>query len=164
MNVSQTAEYALRAVVCLARHEDSQTTQHIAECTGVPQSYLPKVLQPLTRAKLVSAQRGVRGGYMLQCPSDELTVLKVINCVDPARRIPRCPGVSTEEQGNGLCPLHRLLDQAIESLQDLFSRTTIHQLAFGPDGKPIRCGDKAAPGQTTADIIFPMETPQDTAI
>lgn len=143
MNVSQTAEYALRAVVCLARHGDAQTTQHIAECTGVPQSYLPKVLQPLARAKLVSAQRGVRGGYMLQRGGDEITVLEVVNCVDPIRRIENCPNSQPEEESR-LCPLHRLLDKAIESTERLFSEATIESIAYEQDGRPAKCAGKSS--------------------
>ncbi len=144
MAVSQTAEYALRAVICLARHKEAQTTQHIAECTGVPQSYLPKVLQPLTRSNLVSAQRGVRGGYTLERKADELSVLEVVNCVDPVGRIKTCPGhpdgpdVAVGE-GQGLCPLHQLLDDVLAATERRFAETTIDQLAYDADGSPTLC-------------------------
>ena len=49
--LSQTVEYALRAVVYLAMHSpDPQTTAAIAKATQVPTAYLAKVLQGL-RAK-----------------------------------------------------------------------------------------------------------------
>ena len=63
---SQTVEYALRAVVCLAgKAPSSQTTEQIAEQTRVPQAYLSKVLQNLRQGGIVVSQRGIGGGIKL---------------------------------------------------------------------------------------------------
>lgn len=128
MAVSQTAEYALRAVVWLAQHPGRhQTTQQLAEGTQVSANYLPKVLQPLSRAGIVSGQRGVNGGYSLDRSPIHLTVLEVINCVDPIERIRRCPlGLKTHL--GALCPLHRMLDDAIAENERRFAGQTIASL------------------------------------
>ena len=126
--ISQTAEYALRSVVYLGSQVGQPvTTQRIAAATQVPAGYLSKVLQALGRAGLVDAQRGLKGGYALARPLDELTVLDVINAVDPLERITRCPLGSAAHEGN-LCSLHRRLDRAIELIESLYRQTTIEQL------------------------------------
>ena len=80
--LSQTVEYALRAAVYLAGKTGTpQTNDQIATATKVPAAYLSKVLQSLTRAGLVAAQRGVRGGFTLCRAADELTILEVVNAV-----------------------------------------------------------------------------------
>ena len=56
--ITQTAEYALRAMVYLADQEEPRTTNAIAEKTQVPAGYLAKVMQVLSKAGLVHAQRG----------------------------------------------------------------------------------------------------------
>ena len=90
--ISQTAEYALRAIVMLGSNPGSpRTTQQIAEETRVPCGYLSKVLQALGRAGLVEGQRGLYGGFVMSRSLDELTILDVINAVDPLKRINRCP-------------------------------------------------------------------------
>ncbi|MGH7140821.1 MAG: RrF2 family transcriptional regulator, partial [Pirellulales bacterium] len=90
--ISQTAEYALRAIVYLAdQSETPQTTQQIAEVTRVPAGYLAKVMQGLSRAGLVRAQRGLHGGFTLAVSAKKLTVLDVVRAVDPLRRIEHCP-------------------------------------------------------------------------
>ena len=68
--ISQTAEYALRAVVCLARSapERRWTVRDIHEQTDVPEGYLSKVMQLLARAKIVRSQRGRTGGFRLERP------------------------------------------------------------------------------------------------
>lgn len=64
--ISQTAEYALRAIVYLAMNPDSAfTTQQISATTKVPAAYLSKVLQSLAKAGLVKSQRGLGGGFVL---------------------------------------------------------------------------------------------------
>src|SRR5437764_12024008 len=110
---SQTVEYALRAVVHLAHEAPAaRTTEQIAAATRVPRAYLAKVLQGLVRAGLVHSQRGVGGGISLARPADELTILEVVNAVEPIRRIRSCP-LNLKSHGVNLCPLHRRMDQAL---------------------------------------------------
>ena len=126
--ISRTAEYALRAVVVLGSNPVGlRTTQQIALQTRVPSGYLAKVLQALSRGGLVVSQRGQNGGFVLSRPLEKLTILEVINAVDPLKRIERCP-LGLAEHGNRLCPLHRRLDQGIAQLEALFGATTIGQL------------------------------------
>jgi Rrf2 family protein len=125
--ISQTAEYALRAVVALGTAAGRPlTVNKLADRTRVPESYLSKVLQSLGRAGLVEARRGLNGGYTLIRPLDQVTVLDVINAVDPIKRITRCPlRISAHRQ---LCPLHRRLDAAIALVESHFGATTIAEL------------------------------------
>jgi Rrf2 family protein len=133
---SQTAEYALRAIVWLSHQPDLPLTGlQLARATQVPAGYLLKVMQPLARAGLVDAQRGRNGGFTLTSPPDEITVLDVINAVDPIRRIRACPlGLKGHER---LCPLHRRLDDAIEHVERAFAETRISDLLQDAAIKPL---------------------------
>jgi Rrf2 family protein len=97
----------------------------------VPAGYLSKVLQALGKAGLVEAQRGLRGGYVLARPLDALTVLDVINSVDPLQRITSCP-LRLNAHGGTLCALHHKLDEGIALIESLFQETTIGQLVGEP--------------------------------
>ncbi|HEX7446889.1 MAG TPA: Rrf2 family transcriptional regulator [Pirellulales bacterium] len=146
--ISQTAEYALRAVVFLADRADApQTTQQIAKVTCVPAGYLAKVMQGLRRAGLVAAQRGLHGGFSLARPAAELTVLDVVRAVDPLPRIERCPlGIEGHQT---LCPLHRRLDSAVALVEKALSESTIAELLVEPKRgkgpKPL-CSLTSSPG------------------
>lgn len=130
--ISPTAEYALRAVVAIAQaNGEAAATQAIAKLTKVPAGYLPKVLQMLGRAGVVESRRGLGGGFRLAGPADELTVLEVVNAVDPIKRIERCP-LDLESHGGMLCPLHKRLDEATEHVERSFANTTIAELLRGP--------------------------------
>ena len=127
--LSQTAEYALRAMVHLAVQDGTpRTTLDIAEGTKVPAGYLSKVMQALARAELVVSQRGLGGGFTLSRPPDQISALEVINAVDPIRRINRCP-LGLDEHREQLCPLHRRIDNTIAAVEHAFRASTLEEMA-----------------------------------
>jgi Rrf2 family transcriptional regulator, nitric oxide-sensitive transcriptional repressor len=126
--ISQTAEYALRAAVYLAQDPDQpHTVEAIASATKVPEGYLAKIMLALAKAGLVTSQRGIRGGFMLQRNPQQVTVRDVVHAIDPIQRITSCP-LNLEEHGKELCPLHRCLDSAIAGVDSLFRGTTLVSL------------------------------------
>lgn len=124
---TQTAKYALRAAVTLARQSDSLSTADLARQTGVPPRYLAKVLQELHRSGLVTAQRGKYGGYRLARSAGEISVLDVVNATSPLLRIERCP-LGKLAHAVTLCPLHRQLDDAVALLERKLSHSTLADL------------------------------------
>ena len=136
---SQTVEYALRAVVHLANESPTpQTTAQIAAVTRVPAAYLSKVLQSLTRGGVVHSQRGVGGGMALVKAPEDLTILEVVNAVEPIQRIKTCPlGISTH--GTRLCPLHRRVDDALAGVEEAFAATTLAEVLADPSRSVPLC-------------------------
>jgi Rrf2 family protein len=144
--ISQTAEYALRAAVWMAHVPEScLTTQQIAEATRVPPGYLSKVLQALGRAGLVTSQRGLRGGFTLARGPEEVSVLEVINAVDPIKRIRECP-LSLESHGKKLCPLHSRLDEAMAGVEKVLADSTLAELVADSGGARPLCEDSNTAG------------------
>jgi Rrf2 family protein len=129
---SQTVEYALRAVVHLAdRAPSPRTTDQIAAATRVPKAYLSKVLQGLCHAQIVQSKRGLGGGMLLTKLPSELTLLEVINAVEPIGRIRECP-LGLTAHGVHLCPLHKRLDNALAAVEDAFRQTTLAEILAEP--------------------------------
>lgn len=131
--LSQTAEYALRAMVHLAEAPAAsgpQTVQQIAAATQVPPGYLSKVLQGLARGGLIRSQRGLGGGFSLSRPAAEISVYEIVQQVDPLPRILSCPlGLAAHQRK--LCPLHQKLDQAMELVEVSFRETALAGLIEG---------------------------------
>jgi Rrf2 family protein len=135
--IPKTAEYALRAVVVLARDaERAYSADQIAEVTRVPRRYAHKVLQALVHAGLARSQSGPGGGYALVRSPEELTILDVVSAVEPLPRIRRCPlGLKGHVR---LCPLHRELDDACAAIEQAFARVTIAGLLReSGDSRPL---------------------------
>lgn len=138
---SQTVEYALRAVVHLAQHAQTpQKTGDIAIATKVPSAYLAKVLQGLRAKEIVTMQRGIGGGVALARPATELTILDVVNAVDPIQRITTCP-LDLKSHGVKLCSLHRRIDNAIFEMEKAFQSTTLAELLDDENPSVPLCGE-----------------------
>ena len=130
--ISQTAEYALRAAVCLAQNiEKPLTTAEIAIFTKVPESYLSKVLHALAKGGIVDSKRGLHGGYTLAHPIESLPLLNIINAVDPIRRIESCP-LKLASHGTNLCALHKRVNDSIKLMEDVFRTSTIQTILEEP--------------------------------
>jgi Rrf2 family protein len=129
---SQTVEYALRAMVHLASEApEARTTDQIAAATLVPRSYLSKVLQSLVRKGLVQSQRGIGGGITLVKRPDELTILEIVNAVEPIQRIRTCP-LGLSSHGVRLCALHRRMDAALAMVEKAFGGSTLAEVLAEP--------------------------------
>ncbi len=136
--ITQTAEYALRAITHMALNPDQpQTAQQVAAATHVSLPYLSKVLQSLSRAGLIQAQRGLHGGFTLLQDTAVLTVYDIVQAVDPLKRIVTCP-LGLTAHGKNLCPLHRKLDDAMNLVEQSFRSTTIADILNEPtESKPL---------------------------
>jgi Rrf2 family nitric oxide-sensitive transcriptional repressor len=111
--ISQTSEYALRAIVFLGNEGVPRTSAEISKATKAPSDYLSKVMRNLVRAGIVGSRRGLHGGFALARPPEELSVLDVVNAVDPIQRIRECP-LGNKAHGANLCTLHRTIDATMQ--------------------------------------------------
>lgn len=137
--ISQTAEYALRALIWLASRPDEQlSARQVAKATKVPAGYLAKVLQNLARAELLASQRGVGGGFMLAHAPEDISIWRIVDAVDPIKRIRSCP-LDIKSHGVNLCPLHSRIDATIALVQDAFESTTLADLLNETSGSPPLC-------------------------
>ncbi|MFG0306143.1 MAG: RrF2 family transcriptional regulator [Phycisphaerales bacterium JB040] len=151
--LSQTSEYALRAMACLAYSDEGlTTTPTLAEMTKVPSNYLAKVLQSLAQAELIIGRRGVGGGYRLARPADQISMLDIVNAIDPIERIRTCP-LELSTHGPALCPLHRALDGAASDLIKRFGSTTLHDLISDPGASKPLC-DTRSNGNAAAGVTI----------
>jgi Rrf2 family protein len=126
--LSGTAEYALRAVVCLARSaRDGEHTRanDLAEAVDVPRNYLSKILHELTRAGILKSSRGKNGGFQLAVPPDELPLLKIVQLFDRMGEQSRCLLGRPECSDADPCPAHPRWKATSQQIAKFFRETTI---------------------------------------
>ncbi|MCC6238728.1 MAG: Rrf2 family transcriptional regulator [Phycisphaerales bacterium] len=135
--ISQAAEYSLRAMLLLAGGESlPMTTTQIATHTRVPSGYLAKILQGLVKAGLITSQRGVNGGFTLNKPAHQLTLMDVVRVTDSSHRIHVCPLGNPDHYS--LCPLHRRLDAAAAAAERELGDVTLADLV-AEQKRPFLC-------------------------
>ena len=85
MNVSSRCDYAVRAVIDLARQAPTSTPRTATDIAGrerIPEKYLVHILLHLKRAGIVQSVRGAQGGHVLARSPGAISVLDVITAVD----------------------------------------------------------------------------------
>lgn len=133
---SQCQEYALRAVIWLAQQSNPGPfgAEQIAKETKVSPSYLAKILQQLAESGILSSRRGVGGGFQLERDVVSLSMLDVVNAVDPIQRIDHCP-LNLKTHRDCRCPAHARLDEALALVEDALRNSMIRDVLF-EQGRP----------------------------
>lgn len=130
MNLPQTAEYALRAVLHIASRKDLVRVAPMAEELGMPRNYLSKTLHQLAKAGVLESTRGPRGGFQLAIPADKLTlavILEPFGVLDGGG----CLLGRTECLDSAPCAAHWRWKALSAGLEEFFGETTVADLRAG---------------------------------
>jgi Rrf2 family protein len=117
MQITRQADYAVRAVLHLARSGDTRTaTSTIAEEQKIPPSFLAKIISQLSIAGLLHTSRGARGGVTLARLPGEITLLEVIEAIDGPIQLNECVGDASNCSFDKDCPLRPVWCEAQKEL------------------------------------------------
>jgi Rrf2 family protein len=117
ISVTSKSRYAVVAMAELARSGDRPVPiAAVAERREMPVQFLEQLFSTLRRAGLLLSHRGVKGGYTLARPPEDITVIEVVQALDG--RV----GEEGKEAGG-------IWAEGVDALRDVFSRTTIADIA-----------------------------------
>jgi Rrf2 family protein len=134
MKVSTRGEYALRALILLGQHPNEVIpVADISATTRVPINYLEQILLNLKKLGYVTSKRGIRGGYTLRLPSDQIVIGEVIRRLEGPLAPMGCVSVTAYEpcpleEGCLLKPLWALIRDTVARLLE---QTTLDDLLRG---------------------------------
>lgn len=142
--LSQTAEYALRAVVLLAARPSGSTARvgELANALDIPQNYLSKTLHVLTRAGVLVSARGKGGGFALARPAESISLLEIVDPFDRLGSKPACLMGQGECSEAHACAAHHTWKEVSRKVQRFFSHTTVADLAGKKAGAAPNRGRK----------------------
>ncbi|MDX2152344.1 MAG: Rrf2 family transcriptional regulator [Bryobacteraceae bacterium] len=131
MQITRSADYALRVMIHLAALPAGArpSREIIAQWTEVPSEFLSKVLQALTRARLIQSHRGATGGFALARPGDEITALDVLQAIEGPLQLNLCLSDDPLCGRRWWCAGHQLWRDAQAALAGVLQSSTIAQLA-----------------------------------
>lgn len=106
MLFSTKAEYGIRVLVELARHDEGVpiSLTEIADHDHLPLSYLEHLVARLRRASLIESRRGAHGGYMLAKPAEEITMAEVVEALEGSVAQLECIAPHGTDEGGRCCP------------------------------------------------------------
>ena len=131
MQLTRAADYAIRVMVHLATlpRDARESLLSIAKATGSPESFLSKVLQALTRARLVSSRRGQSGGFQISLRGWQASVREVIEAIDGPLTLNVCLNGGRSCPRKPWCPTHPVWLEAQEKLMGVLESALIVDLA-----------------------------------
>ena len=132
MRLTKKSKYAVRALVALALHEGDAPlgVAEIARSQHIPERFLEQILGDLRRANILESRRGAHGGYRFAMPTEEISVLDIVEILDGEVRPARCSAGGVCYIADApLCATSKVWDEAREALEGVFGRYSIAQLA-----------------------------------
>lgn len=152
--ITQTTKYALRTLAYLAQQKGDTflQTRDLAEALNIPANYLGKILQKISRARLVDSQKGLHGGFRSIRPSSQITLYEVLEALDC---IPRDVALGKfDPPDNHLPPTFFDRFESIARLYtDFLKKTTLADMLAAPDAEMAAEAEATALVAETADAI-----------
>jgi len=100
----------------------------IARRIGAPRNYLGKLLQQLSRHRLVESQKGLGGGFRLSRPSQQITMYDIAESIENLDRWTTCILGNNECDGNNPCTIHDRWGAVREAYLDMLKNTRISDI------------------------------------
>lgn len=132
MKISTKGRYGLRAVIDLAVNGTNGIPVYlsdIAKRQGVSEKYLEHIFSALHKGGIVKAQRGRKGGYLLERPADRITILDVITILEGPCTLVDCVQNSAVCDKSSICVTREIWNKLGATIRNTLSDYTIASLA-----------------------------------
>ncbi len=131
---SNSSKYAIKGVLYLALNSDKDhkiMVRDIFEVVHVPEAYLAKLLQELSRHGIVSSTRGPKGGFYLSNENRKRTLMDIVKVIDGEKRVNSCVMGIRNCDMNNPCVLHKLVGSNKSKFIKVLEKTAILDLVEG---------------------------------
>ena len=167
IRLTKLTDYGFVMLTIFAKGEGAtvHNAPEIAAEANVPLPTASKILKMLARDGLLIAHRGVKGGYRLSRPPQEITVADVIHALEGPIAITECSDHTTESDCGlrGGCPVSNNWQRINQVVFEALRRITLAELSsqdleFAAEVHPVACnchtpvpsaGEAAQTGQTS---------------
>ncbi|MFD0796395.1 RrF2 family transcriptional regulator [Maribacter chungangensis] len=129
--LSNSSKYALNAVLYLAVHSSNEKkllAKEISKSTEIPQAYLSKLMQELTRHNLISSVRGPNGGFFLTDENRNVSLLEIVTLIDGDNRLTSCMLGLHKCDADNPCPIHHFVGDTKTSFVKNLKKNTVQDL------------------------------------
>lgn len=147
MLLSRACEYGLRAALYLASLKENGyvSIRSISEELDISFPFLTKIFQKLTQAGMLDSFRGPNGGVTFTRPATDITLKEIIVAIDGPELFTECvlglPGCGEQKP----CPLHDRWAQERARIEDMFSNTSLAEMADDIETFDVRLKDLTVP-------------------
>ncbi len=145
-HLTVSVEYGIHCLLWLAGSDGTAlSSRDLAELQRISPSFLAKIFPKLEKAGIVEASEGVRGGYRLAQPPEEISVLQIVDaiegdkplfdCQEIRRRCATFGEVPPTWATAGVCAIHAVMLRAEKVMRDELAAHSLADLATTFAGK-----------------------------
>ena len=132
MLLTKKSEYALLSLISIAKHQEPVNVDILSKELEISKSFLAKIMQNLAKENLVISHRGVNGGFVLNKPIDELTIMEIVVAAEEKKpmvfecsnSIHSCPNNKVK-----LCNIWPLLNNLQFKVNDFLAQLTLKDIS-----------------------------------
>jgi len=130
LKLTKKADYGLIAMRHLAEHADlgACSAKDLAEMYSIPQEALAKILQRLTKTRLLTSQYGTNGGYVLARNPRQISAFDVIRAIEGPLFITSCSSATEDCEQSDRCTVRGPLAKVSRSIEEVLNRLTIWEM------------------------------------
>lgn len=133
MKISSKARSALLAMVYLARHKEHVSLPALAESENISVTFLEQIFSKLKKADLVQSMRGINGGYILSKQAEHISILDIIQAVDPLPSATKCKKSGKScGLGQEKCAMHHFFERLDQVTFSYLQSTTLSDIFSAP--------------------------------
>ncbi len=131
MQFTKAEEYGLFGLVYLAKQAPNAvaTLREISEVQAIPDKFLAKIFQNLTKAGVIKSHRGVRGGFSLARPARRITVAEVFDAIQSNGDPIKCVINRKDCPKKYACPVREMVMEGRRQMFSYFSKHSVQTLA-----------------------------------
>jgi len=129
--LSNTSKYAIRAVIYLALYSTKEKKVGIKEVSDkldLPSPFLGKILQQLARHRILGSTKGPNGGFYLNKPAIDISLMEIIELIDGTESFTTCVIRNEICSPDNPCSIHDKISRLRKEERMLFSTESIADL------------------------------------
>lgn len=131
---SKACEYAIKAVIFVAKEAlagRKTNVKQISEATDAPESFVAKILQPLSKKGILISNKGKQGGFSVDLDKiEKIKLIEIVLATDGPDILTRCVFGLDKCTSDQPCPFHFKYKKIRESLRDSLSEVSIYDMAL----------------------------------
>lgn len=130
MQFTKAEEYGMLGVLYLAEKNPGIVTplSEISEAQEIPEKFLAKIFQSLSRSGIVRSHRGVRGGFSLGRDPKEISIKDVLESIHGPYHLIKCIDDAEACKKSSYCALKQFLQIAEDKMVAIFVKHSVEDL------------------------------------
>lgn len=130
MQFTKAEGYGILGLLYLAAKEPDEIVplSEIAEAENVPEKFLAKIFQNLTKTGIITSHRGVKGGFSINRAPKDITVKEIIESIQGPYHLVKCIIDKDHCEKINYCPVRIILEKAESKMMEIFAQHTAADL------------------------------------